>query len=491
MTAMNSSIGLVTIDKVWLLDDKLLASAPWLKDVCLSFALFKLLRCRFAAYTVAEAGFQEVYSFFLHVLLRDKDHERVYGVITDELSFLHDYYYSSTPIHYSNFWLLIVNIFTSFFAISYCLLYAGLPMSGILYEYGDAGQGQVYCAMFCHDPSYDYDSMHVSFGNIVVDVVPVAILLVLVVLAEAKEIACYICSNWTKVALNNHDNWQRSPRIQKWNGRILRYRCKLMKHWDDKMSLCSMLVLHPRRTDPIIALVMLLLHLPDRKKNVKVPRVVKAAIVNALRNNNGLLTDPATFLYQSQNFLWACESKGISDIILMWHIATSILGVRHQHPPLSDDMTIATHLSRYCAYLVAYVPELLPDDDEWCKSLYMAVKKDSMCALPGGVAASTAEGKYNKLVSKLHRRAKHKVLRNSVKLCKQLAELREGEEACVEVARWILVADDPVHRSVGQPAMLTRARGRDLITLVWALLMHVGIASRPRAAGAPATGDRI
>jgi hypothetical protein len=131
-------------------------------------------------------------------------------------------------------------------------------------------------------------------------------------------------------------------------------------------------VLHPRRTDPVISLVMRLLRLPDRKKNVKVPGVLKARIFNALTSNNGLLTDPKTFLCRileeedgigssssSNDFLWACESEGISDLLLTWHIATSILEMRQaqgqgqQHPhQLSDDMIVATHLSRYSAYFL-------------------------------------------------------------------------------------------------------------------------------------------
>jgi hypothetical protein len=172
---------------------------------------------------------------------------------------------------------------------------------------------------------------------------------------------------------------------------------------------------------------MRLLHLPYRKKNVKVPGAVKAAIQDALRSNNELLIHPAAFLrrspeVRSNNILWACESKGIADIILMWHIATSILVVRRWRPPHSDEMIVSTHLSRYCAYLVACVPELLPDDDEWCKSLYKAVKKDSMLSLAGGPAAATSEDEYNRLVSLLQDKAENEVLRNGVNLGKKLAE---------------------------------------------------------------------
>jgi len=225
MTMSSHCSGLVTMDKVWLLDDMVLTSAPWLKKVCLSFTLFKLLRCRFAGYTVAEAGFKQIRGFFLHKLLKEKDHERVHGVITDELSFLHDYYYSSIPIHYSNFWLPIVNISISLLTIGYCLLLAGMYVEEFVSVHsGGQDLFQFYCHLNCgrKDDPNPSDSKEVHFGNLLYDVIPVAILLVLVVLAEAREIASYICSNWTKVALfsrcvvNNHDAWQRSRCMQKW-----------------------------------------------------------------------------------------------------------------------------------------------------------------------------------------------------------------------------------------------------------------------------------
>jgi hypothetical protein len=45
----------------------------------------------------------------------------------------------------------------------------------------------------------------------------------------------------------------------------------------------------------------------------------------------------------------------------------------------------------------------------------------------------------------------------------------------VEAAGQLLVGDDPVHHAVRQSE---RARGGELITLLWALLNHVGIVSR-------------
>jgi len=258
---------------------------------------------------------------------------------------------------------------------------------------------------------------------------------------------------------------------------------RLMKHWDDRMDQCSVLALHSR-TD-LVALGMRLLRLPDKKHKVKVPKAVTKAIVDTLRSNNVLLIHPSACLHRSLGV--GGEGKSISGLILMWHIATSILGVRHQHHrPLSEDMVITTHLSRYCAYLVAYVPELLPDDDEWCTSLYKAVKKDSERALAGGgLAAVATEPEYDKLVLLLQERAEHEVLRDGLKLGRELAELPEGEEAAWKwLARFwagMILYIAPSDNLAGHAAAI--ARGGELITLVWALLVHAGIAARPSATG--------
>ncbi|XP_039793697.1 uncharacterized protein LOC120659570 [Panicum virgatum] len=111
--------GLVTIDRVWRLDNMLPTSTlkPQ-KDLCFSFALFKLLRCRFARYKVRNnAGSKDAFSFFWSLLLKDGERDRVFLVISDELWFLHDYYYSSLPIYYSNYWLPILGIFISLLSL--------------------------------------------------------------------------------------------------------------------------------------------------------------------------------------------------------------------------------------------------------------------------------------------------------------------------------------------------------------------------------------
>ncbi|XP_020176344.2 uncharacterized protein [Aegilops tauschii subsp. strangulata] len=260
-------------------------------------------------------------------------------------------------------------------------------------------------------------------------------------------------------------------------------RCKIMKHWEDKMNQCSILVLHARRNP--VALLRHLLHLPDQKK--KVPRPVKTAVIDTVRRyerikrrSNG--TTPLQ-LQVNDDLLWSFEeAKGTSDAMLVCHIATSILEVRSRghKQPLSDHEIVATHLSQYCAYLVANSPELLPDDAVWCRSIYEAVKKDATRVLRDGgdqVSTATPEEEHQQLFKLLSGQSKHHVLKDGGELGRRLAELPEGEEvawkALAEFWSETVVSVAAACDNIDEHAEAV-ARGGELVTLLWALLAHVG-----------------
>ena len=140
--------GLVTIDRVWRLDHMLPTSTlkPQ-KDLCFSFALFKLLRCRFARYKVTNNA-MDALSFFWSLLLKDGEHDRIFLVISDELSFLHDYYYSSLPIYYSRYWLPILGIFISLLCIACCVLWITMPVWQLVVS-EEYLPHQMHCTTFC------------------------------------------------------------------------------------------------------------------------------------------------------------------------------------------------------------------------------------------------------------------------------------------------------------------------------------------------------
>jgi hypothetical protein len=183
----------------------------------------------------------------------------------------------------------------------------------------------------------------------------------------------------------------------------------------------------------------------------------------------------------TDNFLWARGTQGTSDTLLAWHIATTIFEARN--PPSqasSSSGSVAMHLSRYCAYLVAYSPELLPDEDAWSKSLYKATKKGVERALRHAVPTATPEQEYRQLVELLISApgSKHEVLKEGARLGKQLVELMKGEEeeAWKALARFwceMILYMAPSENLDGHAAAV--ARGGELITLLWVLLTHVGI----------------
>jgi hypothetical protein len=353
--------------------------------------------------------------------------------------------------------------------------------------------------------------------------VPEFVLLVLVLIAEVREVSAYICSNWTKVAIicqcvKSASLQHPLGTMRKWIvGLLLRCRWKIVTHWDEKICQCSVLVLHPTSRTTLLGIIRRVFHLPDEKWKVKLPAAVKVCIMDAVRStaassassNGGFhfhLSNGRRSLLQSQvgrSFLWACcngnGNGGTSDTILTWHIATSILEVRHpasSSSPISDHhhhhKIAATHLSRYCAYLMTWSPDLLPDEVAWSKGLYEDVKADAVRVLAGTTAGrrrrrrrltttSTPEAEYKELVKLLKEGSNHSVLRNGAWLGKQLVELADGEETA-----WAILAGfwaemvlhvAPSENLKGHKKAV--ARGGELITLLWALLFHAGIGSRP------------
>ncbi|KAF8714031.1 hypothetical protein HU200_028023 [Digitaria exilis] len=492
-TALTNRINPVTMDKVWQLDGMLDISRrqPQLKDICLSFALFKLLRCRFARYELPNAGSIRTLNFFWSLLLKEGEHARVFRVITDELSFVQDYYYSSLPVSYSKYRLPILSVIISLLSIGYCLVDSSFVIKGLVLNWVPKYKHQMRCDFWCSQNQWITPKQQKPFGFFLFD--------------EVRYIASYICSNWTKVALIchyiNHASLQHCHCLQKWFGLLLQRKFDPMKHWNEKIGQSSIVVVHPRTT-PLLVLRRFL-HLPDLDRSVKIPEEVKAYIIRTLRryhSNGQQLNNSIESLRRKgvgEMFLRACSSNSISDTILTWHIATCILEVRypyqHGFRPGLDHKITATHLSRYCTYLMVWSPELLPDDEEGTKSLYETIKEDVKCALAGFTAAVgslTPEAEYEQVIRFLNAKSNHAVTRNGVMLGRQLVELIEGEDTpwAVLAEFWVdmLLYIAPSDNVRGHLEAI--ARGGELITLLWALLTHAGIMSRPGDAAATDAG---
>jgi hypothetical protein len=132
--------------------------------------------------------------------------------------------------------------------------------------------------------------------------------------------------------------------------------------------------------------------------------------------------------------------------------------------------------------MVLHIPwslDLLPDDDEWSKSLYETVKEDAKHALVG-FNALAPESEYEQVVRLLgDNLVENEVVRNGVMLAEQLVQLKEGEAWMILAEFWseMILYIAPSENVRGHLGAI--ARGGKLITLLWALLTHAGIMSWP------------
>ncbi|CAO2162494.1 unnamed protein product [Urochloa humidicola] len=488
---------LVTVDTIWRLSssgDPLLASCPHLKDLCLSFALFKLQLRRFIGCPLAEAGCHRALSFVQDGLLSGSP-ERVFRVVEAELSFLADFLYSKLTVFYACGWwfpaLNLVLVLTTWIS---CLAAGG----AIVHDMTSRGTALAVDYQVLRNYLQDHDTVfHVIVG---LDVLVSVSFIFAIVFTEGWEVANYVRSDWVKVSAfceyAARPSWRKSPWARRRLSRLLRLRA--MQQWDDRF--CQMSILQLRYCGCVSRQV-------DRiaKETVVVPAVVKAAVVETLRTNQCRLGNGELSLQRNgvaDKLDWAChigageddnaELGSLSEKVLVWHVATRLAELKRSqgaHGRVvdgdnggdgeSDDVVVAKRLSRYCAYLVALKPGLLPDHRVWTEELYEGVVEEvtrvlARCAGPVlryERAATCLGGSMNA------------VLRKASRLGRQLVEELGDEELTWKVLAefWAeLILYLAPSENVSSHAKSLR-RGGEFITLLWALLGHAGIVGRPES----------
>lgn len=188
-------------------------------------------------------------------------------------------------------------------------------------------------------------------------------------------------------------------------------------------------------------------------------------------------------LYGSSRKSWGWSEDGSSsntELILTWHVATRLFEMKSTSA--TPDMIAASHLSNYFAYLVAAAPELLPDCAEWSNKRYKEVSEDARAALGADSGGESAEGRYGRLVAALSEASRDTVLRWGAELGRHLVAQYTDDEAsaCRILADfWSEMALYVAPSENFKGHVQAMARGGEFITLVWALLLHAGVTSRP------------
>ncbi|CAO2150361.1 unnamed protein product [Urochloa humidicola] len=204
---------------------------------------------------------------------------------------------------------------------------------------------------------------------------------------------------------------------------------------------------------------------------VEVSDAVKKAIARSLRSTyaNNLTTNEKSRLLQNQmlgEYSWALNNHFSQlEVMFIWHIATEYCNAISDDPnngngngttPSSNHRDVAVHLSRYCAYLIGYVPELLPYHEADIAELAQEVIEEQEGAQEGEVG----------------------LFRQGVKLGKQLKRgLPDGDR------RWEVLQDFWAKTTIRAAAshytteqhMQHLGNGGGFLTHIWALLAHAGI----------------
>ncbi|KAJ1276928.1 hypothetical protein BS78_05G254300 [Paspalum vaginatum] len=460
---------LITLDRVWSCDQL----EPKHKDLCLSLALFKCLRRRFAGRRLAEAGSDWAFKFVSDGLLGAKDdHVRIFGVIADELSFVSGLYYAPLPVASLGTFSAALHFFLSFLISAlFCFLTLLLLVAAVF--------------IFLTTLSAVAATSVLAFVLAAVNAV-----------TEISDMVAGVRSNSTKISIIGHFiRCRPSCRVQRIFFWLLRR--EPSKIWKDKMGQVELLKPILSREQPWARFFLRI----QRKHRhnmtvVNVPLEVKKAILASLRNIRELghqqsdSTDTVRLRCQAF-YPGGGEVPTTTEAILVWHIATRLFELRYSassSTSAADNVIVAQRLSRYCAYLVVEAPDLLPDNSAWVKRLYKEVKKSIDAASESIDAVQDTGVLYDRLIACFNE-SSHQMLKIASKLVEELrvdtrTRGEEAEDSLKAVWKFLkefwsemllqLAPSNDVKRHIE-----ALQRGGELISLLRALLLHAGIINRP------------
>ncbi|XP_056174390.1 uncharacterized protein LOC115687188 [Syzygium oleosum] len=369
----------VTIEKVWKCDGWLLRSDGGdkdskLKDICLSFSLYKLLCLRFGGHSLPKQAHEKLWKLIQHLYAGGKGYERAFRVVELELSFLFDSFYTKYPIIFMpTGWTIKV--------IELLLMVTGSLLTiGLCFQYNS---------------NRHKDELQLATrGGWSIDVLVTALILIVFTCGELVQFFFMAISEWAKVSLLcnyvQNPSWHKNKRIEKVIGLICR--TQLLKPWERKLRQYSLLESYdynPPRWLYNSFTVMFIDLIRDGQKHsapANLSSEVKKAVVRSLMSNPETLKNGEASLRRNNvadKFAWACRLEMQTQVIIVWHIATSIF--EHSVPIsylISDpDYLTATSLSKYLAYLVTFYSNLLPDHPHNSEYAFNEIIIETRCLL--------------------------------------------------------------------------------------------------------------
>ncbi|KAJ3670498.1 hypothetical protein LUZ60_010822 [Juncus effusus] len=464
-----------TINEVWNCQGNLLRNpgevSDRLKDICLSFAWFKLLKRRMEGYPAAESKEPKTRSLVLELL--SKGEERVFRVIKSELGFLSDLMHARQPVVFG-IWLVNYNI------LVFCIV--GVTLWIILKIHKD-------------EPSGNDQSK--------IDPALTEVLVCFVLLTELWGLTSTFCSHWAKaiiiskyVKYHNIIDFMRFDKLLRlaWFGSFSRAICNfipqysLLNNFSVPLSSRLWCCLSCSLGGKIVRTGK------KRSRSVKLSidmkRVVCRYMKNLFEDPNPTLTNGSSTLLKhgmGEVLGWACGNGAIKhehthvDTIFIWHIATSFCQMELErrkeqtNAELESCKNVAVTISNYCAFLFALEPELLPIDSCTNEILFKKILTETRTFF-GNCGKSK---RYKKMVE--NDISGNTIIKNGVRLGRQLIK-----EITNDLQRWKLLEEfwaelivflAPSKNYKNHEQKL--AEGGEFITFIWVLLYHAGNVKRP------------
>uniref|UniRef100_A0A0D9XU96 DUF4220 domain-containing protein n=1 Tax=Leersia perrieri TaxID=77586 RepID=A0A0D9XU96_9ORYZ len=383
----------VTVNKVWRVARRnpngLLGRWTSSRDLCLAFALYKLMRRRFYHLPLHEVRQEKTAKLVFDGIMKEKDdatnYERPFRIAALELSFLQDLFYSKHAAMFAG----------------------GFPaMSMLLSALLIAATG--YIAYPVH---YIPRRMDQADRNTITHGVFITRLMVaLIVGKELLEIYLYVFSQWTKVLVlcnNVKHSGMRHPKVEtatralcwfitrgKWNQMIRQHNLFISPKWLKVRFLCFKFNRRMGTKSP---------------EKIKLEPEVKRAILDSFKSLQNSPERLESYLGNAfgsneermNQLKWAVDDlEADTHRILVWHIATCLCEIN-----LSDEATalkvrllrpkpfvnrsrtpedvwehyyMAATLSNYCVYLLTM--SLVPDNGLTVNMIFKEVRRETFYA---------------------------------------------------------------------------------------------------------------
>ncbi|KAF3338993.1 Immunoglobulin G-binding protein A [Carex littledalei] len=522
----SNSEGMLTVGRVFQLinsseddaHDRHTQFCPSWRDTCLSFALAKMLRRRFTKLPIDEAGCRKALDFVLEGLIdyignhRDIQTDgndgqirypmgRVFGIIQQELHFVSDFCNMKTPVYHYNYWYARVETIGMYLLLGngiYLFIYT-IKMSS---KWLSLGENEAYNQCFFH--YFRRGSVVVKILSILDVVITYLLLFTCGFVQINKMMGLLFFQRWRIVRsielfLKDPAKWKKDHRSAETSNstEVLPKEQGENEYVEKPRSILSIFDEHPETLLFCVEVDLSILARLPKWIRKKVPRsfptvtcndVTKETVLRSLRSSGGSLTNGETSLkkYGMEILNWSLQPNGsCTEAILVWHIATVLFHHQETSPPqqnnnlFTEEQVVALELSAYCHYLVAYLPELLPDDVEWTEEKYESVRKDILAIVRSFDQKTTKNDRCNYALETTTW-GDNSLVGKGAKLAKDLINCAEGGSQV-----WKMVAEfwpemmlfiAPSDNVEGHQKILHK---KEFITQLWALLTHAGIVTRP------------